>query len=268
MKFSTASLLVAGLVLQASASPIRIIAESVVVPAGGNANWRLGHAMAPKITSTMMASVYSPPPVPLHPLPVHAKSRCAKSKTIQLSNWFRATLGMPLIEAGPHPPHPHPHPHKHHHHHHHKEGEEGEFDVEAPHRFHTPQPQLVGITHALEASEHHRVHFLGHHGKGRMHRFERGGFARRLHHALLALGPWEGRIMAFVLGCGIGVLLRMVWVLAVVLFRAVASARRSREEQAETIFIYTEDGMESENLIVPPPQYIVVDEKVVPPAEA
>lgn len=35
------------------------------------------------------------------------------------------------------------------------------------------------------------------------------------------LGRWEGRAVAFVIGCGIGVLLRMFWVLAVVSFRTV-----------------------------------------------
>ncbi len=39
------------------------------------------------------------------------------------------------------------------------------------------------------------------------------------------LGRWEGRAVAFVIGCGIGVLLRMFWVLAVVSFRTVRGPR-------------------------------------------
>lgn len=39
------------------------------------------------------------------------------------------------------------------------------------------------------------------------------------------LGRWEGRAVAFVIGCGIGVLLRMIWVLALVTFRTVRGPR-------------------------------------------
>ncbi|KAI9508603.1 hypothetical protein F5148DRAFT_1194629 [Russula earlei] len=63
-------------------------------------------------------------------------------------------------------------------------------------------------------------------------------FLHRVHHALMSLGPWEGRIVAFVLGCGIGVLLRMFWVLAVLLARSV---RTTPEREEETIFVYAEE---------------------------
>lgn len=65
-----------------------------------------------------------------------------------------------------------------------------------------------------------------------------GPFLHRVHRALISLGPWEGRIVAFVLGCGIGVLLRMFWVLAVLLVRGV---RNNSEREEETIFVYTEE---------------------------
>jgi len=40
------------------------------------------------------------------------------------------------------------------------------------------------------------------------------------------------------IGCGIGVLLRMFWVLAVLLVRG---ARNNSEGEEETIFVYTEE---------------------------
>ncbi|CCL98187.1 uncharacterized protein FIBRA_00181 [Fibroporia radiculosa] len=78
-------------------------------------------------------------------------------------------------------------------------------------------------------------------------------FLRRLHFALMALGPWEGRAVAFVLGCGIGVLLRMVWVMGVVLARMISGRRN--DESAEDVF-----DLDAEEILVPPPQY--TDEKI------
>ncbi|KAI0266938.1 hypothetical protein BC834DRAFT_871663 [Gloeopeniophorella convolvens] len=73
-----------------------------------------------------------------------------------------------------------------------------------------------------------------------------GSLLNRVHRALMSLGPWEGRVVAFVLGCGIGVLLRMLWVLAVLSVRAFRS-----NPEPETIFVYAEDS----------PSYEFVDEK-------
>jgi len=64
-----------------------------------------------------------------------------------------------------------------------------------------------------------------------------GPFLHRVHRALLSLGPWEGRMVAFVLGCGLGVLLRMFWVLAVLLTRSV---HRDPEHEG-TILVYAEE---------------------------
>jgi hypothetical protein len=86
-------------------------------------------------------------------------------------------------------------------------------------------------------------------------------FAGRIHRALTSLGPWEGRAVAFVLGCGIGVLLRMFFVLAVLSVRAI----RSRRESNVDYYSYEElerDGAEIEHahlIFVAPPEY--ADEK-------
>ncbi|THU92167.1 hypothetical protein K435DRAFT_672673 [Dendrothele bispora CBS 962.96] len=87
------------------------------------------------------------------------------------------------------------------------------------------------------------------------HKFHRASFLQRLHVALMTLGPWEGRAIAFVLGCGLGVLLRMIWVLAVVSYRAI---KGDREEEDEYTFV--PDQYDAEEIFVAPPQYFV-DEK-------
>jgi hypothetical protein len=55
-------------------------------------------------------------------------------------------------------------------------------------------------------------------------------------------------MVAFVLGCGIGVLLRMVWVLAVLLVRGA----RGSPEREETLLVYAEEIV---------PLYTETDEK-------
>ncbi|KAI0297217.1 hypothetical protein B0F90DRAFT_1741182 [Multifurca ochricompacta] len=70
----------------------------------------------------------------------------------------------------------------------------------------------------------------------------RGPLLHRVHRALMLLGPWEGRIVAFVLGCGIGVLLRMFWVLTVL---AVRAFRSTPEPEEEAIFINEKRGSEA-----------------------
>jgi len=85
----------------------------------------------------------------------------------------------------------------------------------------------------------HRVSKEAHYG---------GPFLRRVHRALMMLGPWEGRIVAFVLGCGIGVLLRMFWVMALLLVRGT----RGNPEHEETILVCAEEVV---------PIYTEIDEK-------
>ncbi|KAF9023740.1 hypothetical protein BDZ89DRAFT_1190465 [Hymenopellis radicata] len=52
--------------------------------------------------------------------------------------------------------------------------------------------------------------------------------ADRLHNALLSLGPWEGRAVAFVLGCGIGVILRFFFLIGLLSYRALTHRRQTR----------------------------------------
>ncbi|KAJ7121975.1 hypothetical protein C8R43DRAFT_1032722 [Mycena crocata] len=98
------------------------------------------------------------------------------------------------------------------------------------------------------------------HGHGHGHRFhhqEKHSFLMRVHFALMSLGPWEGRAVAFVLGCGIGVLLRMLWVMAVISYRMIKGPRSAEEEHE-----YTVVDLDAEEIFVAPPHYTYPVEKV------
>jgi hypothetical protein len=83
-------------------------------------------------------------------------------------------------------------------------------------------------------------------------------FFQRVHAALITLGPWEGKAVAFVLGCGIGVLLRMVWILAVVSYRMIRGTNENEIGYTEIVFV--EEINESE---VSAPAYTASDDKGV-----
>ena len=59
------------------------------------------------------------------------------------------------------------------------------------------------------------------------------------------------------IGCGIGVLLRMVWVMAIVIARSFRSRSSDEDDEVEHILVFERDA---EDIFVPPPEY--TDEKV------
>ncbi|CAE6469284.1 unnamed protein product [Rhizoctonia solani] len=78
-------------------------------------------------------------------------------------------------------------------------------------------------------------HFHAHH---HMHKQP---FMHRLAHALAALGPWEGRVVSFVLGCGLGAILRMLFVFSVLIVRSMRCQRQQPVALEEDTVIFVAD---------------------------
>ncbi|KAF5365695.1 hypothetical protein D9758_003273 [Tetrapyrgos nigripes] len=240
MKFSVLSCLVAGAAF-VSATPMRV----VLVSSGqeNSPNLRFGHAMGsigPVLHAESSAN---------HT--VDNRRGCSRfhQKAIEFSNTFRQALGLPIIETKFKS----------------KDGQLHGGAIRIMPFIGTPPVavELIGAEgktrggEKVEFAHPVRVHHH-HHGHGPMfhHRLHRESFLRRLHVALMTLGPWEGRAIAFVLGCGLGVLLRMMWVLVVVSYRAI---RGNSEDDNE--YIAVPNQYDAEEIFVAPPQYFVDDEK-------
>jgi len=246
MKLTTA-LLVSCAAL-ATAAPIRVVVYTNFEETDGKLGpFRVGHAAVHALDHPMAAPAYIvtgvkaiatpsyvmlPPAIPtevVEPMVFRAgRKPCQGGQSLRVSNWFRKLVGFPTIEANPHRK---AEMDKHHHHHH---GEWRNATSMPPMQSHRPH------------AHHHHMH----------HHTHRPSFAHRLQFALHTLGPWEGRIVAFVLGCGIGALMRLVWVMGIL---AMRSFRRSEEHE----IIY--DIVEEEYLL-PPPVY--ADEAVYPDEKA
>jgi len=76
-------------------------------------------------------------------------------------------------------------------------------------------------------------------------RHRRKDFSGRLQRALYSLSPWEGRALAFVVGCGLGVLVRMLVVFIILGTRALRSRSQSielpedeREQVVEGVILF------------------------------
>lgn len=101
-----------------------------------------------------------------------------------LSNKFRAAFGLPLIEpvelqpvaATPMPP-----------------VRNGEVRI-------LPMSSTLRNTEPVTPIFRYEGHHHDHDRMMREHHQRRGSFLHRVHRALMTLGPWEGRAVAFVLG--------------------------------------------------------------------
>ncbi|KAI5123081.1 hypothetical protein M0805_000515 [Coniferiporia weirii] len=172
------------------------------------------------------------------------KHRCGgglRMKAIAASNWLREKVGLPPIAS--------PHRHGHHGHGMDRQPKLLHGETMVPPLSHAPE-QVEGEGTAIPdgAPRHHRLH----HVHGQWH-WRPSTFAGRLQKALMTLGPWEGRVVAFVIGCGIGSLLRMFYVLFVLTCRSFAS-RRDEEAEVDVLFAEVEETS--------PPEYF--DEKIAP----
>jgi hypothetical protein len=159
--------------------------------------------------------------------PCHATAR-PSDKAFQLSNSFRKWLGLPVID---------------------KDAKDAAGAVQvlplmAIKAFGDAKPTGINEPHPPPHHPHHHGHHGKHHGK-----HHDRVFWVRVHNALMALGPWEGRAVAFVLGCGIGVLLRMMFVMLVLSYRMI------RGEQ-EHEYIICGEYTDAQAILVPPPQYV------------
>lgn len=241
MKLSVISSLVAGASL-VSAVPMRVV--MLTGNSGGNASPAI-HFGHPGV-SHEDAVVQTSTPAVTHGRPCGGGRRF-REKAVKLSNAFRQAVGLPLIESDL----------------------KGDTTVHGgvvrimP--FIGGPPTIVQLNETGDEGKTRggdRVKVVnalpvahGHYGHHRMRMHSQESFTSRLHYALMMLGPWEGRAVAFVLGCGIGVLLRMMWVLALVSYRAFKGERETDE------YSHLQYG-DAEEIVVPPPTYIYVDEKV------
>jgi hypothetical protein len=209
MKFSLLPFLVAGFGLAVQQASASPI--RVVVVSDDAPVIRFGHAVAPGLRTAV------------DPRPAWHRRPCAgmrfQDKAVSISNTFRKALGLPLIEtASFYPIHILPMP------------------IDAAHAGGIVPPHIAqhtGPYHGTRHSFHHH----------------RGSFFRRIHHVLVTLGPWESRAVAFVLGCGIGVLLRMFWVLTVITYRIIKGDHDEAPEYKLVCEHYAEE-------VLAPPQYI------------
>ncbi|KAF8634284.1 hypothetical protein AX17_004239 [Amanita inopinata Kibby_2008] len=270
MRIDALSILVAGTALAVvEAAPLRVVV--VTNNQELSQSLRFGHAVPPtsmgiritNIASTSEPSLAGPAGHPANKRP--CIMRKMRDKAIGISNVFRQAFGLPLIETTSRNRHDNNHA---------SEGvyrilpfvgtEPSFIEVKGQ----SEQGGIEGVTRggdpirilpfdgqppiddaSVRHHKHHKYHGLK--------LYKHSSFLKRLNAALMSLGPWEGRAIAFVLGCGIGVLLRMLWVLCVVTFRAL----KGNKEEVEYTVIDEYIGDDAETIIVPPPTYTYVDEK-------
>ena len=159
-----------------------------------------------------------------------------RTKAVNFANWLRQKVGMePIVPFHHHPHHPF-------------------FKDDRMMMGHRPEGMpgmhhgegVIRIHHHIDSPDHlppppppHMIHPHRHHHHPHPHHahFRPHSFTGRLEKALLTLGPWEGRLVAFVIGCGIGSLLRMFFVLSVIAYRTFSRRNEEREmHQVEVIF--------------------------------
>ncbi|KAI0784648.1 hypothetical protein C8Q75DRAFT_883301 [Abortiporus biennis] len=256
MKLSLSPVVVAGVTLavlqQVAASPIRVVVVTSEV-----SHVRFGHPVEaapvaelvrPDVVTAATTTEFRPNGgAGRH----HHSCGRLRNKAIEISNMFRHVFGMPPVETStsvsmkvkP------------------EAAEEPDLHilpfVGTPN---SPPPHVEAMEPKPDDGRPHHHHH--HHGPHHHHHHQPPFFAR-IHHAIMSLGTWEGGLVAFILGCGIAVLLRMFYVLSVLTFRAVRGSRAESEDEyyyeeiAQPIVIF--DGA-AEDLVLPPPEY--TDEKV------
>jgi hypothetical protein len=233
--FSFATIVAATGIAQVLAVPLLVVPSNDIAPV----NPRLGHAVAgnPEFVAKMRKG------------PCHANR--FRQKAVEISNLLRGALGLPLINSGSH----------------------ASFDngkirilpfIGTPNTFASVHGKdmdgaitVISIDTPHDGRHHHGYHTHGRHRHHRgPHHLGKGSFIDRIHYSIMNLGRWEGRAVAFVLGCGIGVLLRMLYILSVVMYRTVKGQHGEEQHEYSQITIIEEIV---DNPKFSPPSY--VDEK-------
>lgn len=253
--------------VQVGASPLRVI----VLPegqGGSSPTLRFGHAVANNDNPTVARYVTHIADLSTEQARGNRRGKgCAgalRAKAQSISNAFRLAVGLPIVESS---------------------GAQPQTETKMYHimPFIGTPPTFVelksnGLEGTAKGGEHVIVphHRHGHHTHIQ-HHIQQESFLMRIHNALMALGPWEGRAVAFVLGtsfyirliahqdsvltviigCGMGTLLRMLWVLVIVLFRSVKGRKEDGSGEYNHI-LFEQDG-DAEGILVAPPTYTYVD---------
>jgi len=236
MKLSSfAAIVAAAGIAQVLAVPLLVVSQENTA-----VRVRFGHAVNPQVQTEGRKMRTGP-----------CRAHRFKQKAVEVSNLLRQALGLPLIQAGGH--------------------DDGKIKIlpfiGTPTIFVGGQ-EMEGLSnipddpskppHGRHGHHPHGHHPHGHrHGHHHGHRFGKGSFVNRINYSLMNLGRWEGRAVAFVLGCGIGVLLRMLFVLSVVMYRAV-KGQHGDEQHEYSIIEEIVDTPKS----APPSYTYPVDEKV------
>ncbi|GJJ06520.1 hypothetical protein Clacol_000712 [Clathrus columnatus] len=212
MKLSFISLILsAGLAIsQVSASPLRVVVVThTEATVPAHIHMGQGNVASHKMQSIPVYNSLATATADMNRRP--QRKGCLRHKAMQATNWLRVSFGLPPLD----------------------ELEEKKNFVALP----------IGMVDGK--IPHHGHH---HHG-GKFHiKHKSQSFIDRLTRALIMLGPWEGRAVAFVLGCGLGVLVRMLWVLTVVTVRTIRG--RSEEDDVIDVVIF-----EEQEHLLPPPEY-------------
>jgi hypothetical protein len=248
--------------LVASATPLRVI----VVSNGANVpeNGPVAHMMAPQRPPQAPQPVFISGAKGADGVSFHAPCGGARfrQKVTSLADSFKIALGFQIAPPKPttykslsNQIHPSPPP---------KAQKLAPPPwVGAPPRFEgkmVPKEDRIFWGHKAEHDAEHPHHRHQGHGRFRFRHHERGSFLMRVHFALMSLGVWEGRAVAFVLGCGIGVLLRMFWVISVLTFRAIRGPSSPSSSSHEYTVLSFEDA-DAEEIFVAPPTYTYPVEK-------
>jgi hypothetical protein len=237
MKFTILPYLIAGASIAhyAVANPLRLIVITSAKEVSPNAGTGLDKpSFHTEHLSLINPNSQSEPGSRRRRRPCHAAANLG-DKAFQLSNSFRKWIGLPVIDKDV------------------KDVVGGDVEVLTL----TPIKSFGGVGGAgikevqVMPYPPHHPHHHDHHGKFHGKHHDRP-FWIRVHHALMSLGPWEGRAVAFVLGCGIGVLLRMLFVMLVLSYRMI----RGEPELPEYIEVICDDYTDAESILVPPPQYV------------